>query len=68
MGRNQRGLPARVGGVGRDLIFGGGDFEVFELKFHLIKELAAAFGAAAIKLPPHLLDGELEMRDQCFGT
>jgi hypothetical protein len=70
VGRNERGRAASLGGghLGSDLVFGGGGFEVFELKFHLIKELAAAFRAAAIKLPPHLLDSELEMRDQCFGA
>jgi hypothetical protein len=70
VGRNERGRGASLGGghLGRDLVFGGRGFELLELKFHLIKELATAFGAAAIKLPPHLLDRELEMCDQCFGA
>src|SRR5208337_958047 len=31
-------------------------------------ELASAFGAAAIELPPHLLDGRREMRNQRLGA
>jgi hypothetical protein len=69
-GPGQRGLPARLGGgfLGCGLVLGGGGFEVFELKFHLIEELAAAFRAAAIELPPHLLDGEFEMCNERFGA
>jgi hypothetical protein len=68
--RNERG---RLVGLGRgflgcDLVFGGRGFKVFQLQFHLIEELAAAFRAAVIKLPPHLLDGEFEMGNQRLGT
>lgn len=61
---------AGLGGglLGRDLVFGGRRFAVFQLELHLIKQLAPALGAAAIELPPHLLDGELEMRNQGLGA
>jgi len=44
-----------------------------QLELHLIQDLlidklASAFGTAAIELPPHLLDGELEMGDQRLGA
>jgi alkylation response protein AidB-like acyl-CoA dehydrogenase len=56
----------RPGGthLGRDLVFGGRGFDVFQLQFHLIEELTAGLGTAAIELPPHLLYGKLEMGDQ----
>src|ERR1700704_4610873 len=68
--RTQRARPAGLGGglLGRDLVFGGRRFAVFQLELHLIKQLAPALGAAAIALPPHLLDGELEKRTQGLGA
>ena len=60
----------RPGGthLGRDLVFGGRGFDVFQLQFHLIEELTAGLGTAAIELPPHLLYGKLEMGDQRLGA
>ena len=68
--RNQRGRAAGPGGthLGRDLVFGGRGFDVFQLQFHLIEELTAVLGTAAIELPPHLLYGKLEMGDQRLGA
>ena len=70
MRRNQRGRAAGPGGthLGRDLVFGGRGFDVFQLQFHLIEELTAVLGTAAIELPPHLLYGKLEMGDQRLGA
>ena len=68
--RNERGRVTGLSGgfLGCDFVFGGGGFEVFQLEFHLIEELAAALGSVAIELSPHLLDGKLEMGDQRFGA
>ena len=72
---NQGHLAAGLcgGHLGRELIFGGRGFKVFQLELHLtqdlaLDELASAFGAAAIEFPPHLLDGELEMCNQRLGA
>ena len=42
--------------------------EILQFKLHLIEQLGATLRAAAIELAPHLLNGELQMRDQHFGT
>src|ERR1700757_952712 len=68
--QNKRGRLARPGGsfLSCNHVLGGGGFKVFELKFHLIKELVATLRAATIELPPHLLDGEFEMGNKRFGA
>jgi len=55
---NQRGLAASLcgGHLGRELVFSGRGFEIFQLELHLIQDLlidklASAFGTAAIELP-----------------
>ena len=55
------GLRSRHHLLGREFIFGGGGFQFFELKLHLLEQPRRAFGAGAIKLAPQLLDLELEM-------
>lgn len=54
--------------LGRTFVFGRRSFQLFELKLHLVEELLRALGFAAVKLAFKLLDGELQMRDQCFGA
>ena len=34
----------------------------------MIEKARRALAALAVKLTPHLLDGEPQMRDQCFGV
>ena len=60
------GLRSRRRLLGRQFIFGGGCFQFFELKLHLLQQACRAFGTGAIKLAPQLLDLELVVADQRF--
>ena len=52
--------------LGRQLVLGRCRLQIFELKFHLIQQPRFALRTAAVKLPPELLDLQLEMGVQCF--
>ena len=54
------GLRSRRRLLGRQFILGGGCFQLFELKLHLLQQARRAFRTGAIKLAPQLLDLELE--------
>ena len=55
------------GGLGGQIIFGGVGLQIFELKLHLRKKPAGAFGAGAVLLAPELGDLQLVVRDQRLG-
>jgi hypothetical protein len=48
------------------LVFGRFGLEFFELKLHLVEKPRLTL-ARPVKLAPHLLDGEPQMRDQSSG-
>lgn len=60
-GGNRSGAGRRV--LGRDLVFGGGYFEVLELQLHLFDQPGTSFGALAKLLAPKLGDLQPQMRD-----
>jgi len=41
---------------------------VLRLKLHLVEKPRLTLAARPVKLAPHLLDGEPQMRDQSFGA
>ena len=58
-------LATRVEGC---LVFGRGGFQLLELQFQLIQQLAAALGRGAEPLMPQLGDQQLQMRHHRLGT
>ena len=60
--------PIVVGVVPLPCVRGGGGFQFFELKLHLLQQPRRAFRAGAIKLAPQLLNLELEPADERFSA
>ena len=58
------GLRSRRHLLGRQFIHGGGCFQLFELKLHLLQQACRAFRTGTIKLAPQLLDLEPVVADQ----
>jgi hypothetical protein len=54
--------------LGGELVFARVGLEFFEFELHLIEKPRLALGPLAIKLAPHLLDREPQMRNQSLGA
>jgi hypothetical protein len=68
-----RAKPRHRGGFrfsrpGGDRVFCGTGFQLLELQFQLIEQLAAALGRLPEPLALHLGDQQLEIGDHRFGT
>jgi len=58
----------RRGRASGDLVFSGAGFQLLELQFQLIEQLAAALGRLPKPLALHLGDRQLQIGDHRFGT
>ena len=58
----------RFGRPSGDLVFSGAGFQLLELQFQLIEQLAAALGRLPKPLALHLGDQQLQIGDHRFGT
>jgi hypothetical protein len=58
----------RLGGSGRDCIFRGARFQLLELQFQLVEQLAAALGRLPKPLALHLGDQQFEISDHRLGA
>ena len=56
------GLPRRA--LGGEIVLAGRRLQFLELQLHLVEKPRRAFRTRPEQLPPHLLDLELQMRDQ----
>jgi hypothetical protein len=59
---------ARIGLRNGCGIFGGSGFQLLELRFHLVDQLAATFGGATVLVVPEFGDHQLEVRHHRLGT
>ena len=58
-------LPAFcAAALGGEFVLAGRRLQLFELQLHLVEKARRAFRARPENLPPHLLDLQLQMRDQ----
>ena len=58
----------RLGRPDGNLVFGGAGFQLFELQFHLVEQLAAALGRLTKPLALHLGDQQLEISHHRLGA